>query len=97
MNRPPAAKAWRPETHKDRHESPSNFPRCQRGIVGDSLISVGAASVGGIARSSEARAAIARCSKEELGLSGAEITRHPGVNTSSINRAIAQVERGEEN
>lgn len=47
------------------------------------------------ARVSEARAAIARRSKEELGLSGAEIARHLGVNTSSINRAIARVERGE--
>jgi REP element-mobilizing transposase RayT len=48
-------------------------------------------------RVSEARAAIACRSKEELGLSGAEIARHLGVNTSSINRAIARVERGEEN
>ena len=36
------------------------------------------------------------CSKEELGLSGAEIARHLGVNTSSIDRAIARVERGED-
>ena len=47
-------------------------------------------------RVSEARAAIACRSKEELGLSGAEIARHLGVNTSSINRAIARVERGED-
>jgi REP-associated tyrosine transposase len=48
------------------------------------------------ARVSKARAAIAYRSKEELGLSGAEIARHLGVNTSSINRAIARVERGED-
>jgi REP element-mobilizing transposase RayT len=48
-------------------------------------------------RVSEARAAIACRTKEELGLSGAEIARHLGVNTSSINRAIARVERGEAN
>ncbi len=47
-------------------------------------------------RVSEARAAIACRSKEELGLAGAEIARHLGVNTSSINRAIARVERGED-
>ena len=48
------------------------------------------------ARVSKARAAIAYRSKEELGLSGAEIARHLGVNTSSINRAIARAERGED-
>jgi len=48
-------------------------------------------------RVSEARAAIAFRSKEELGLCGAEIARHLGVNTSSINRAIARVERRREN
>jgi transcriptional regulator with XRE-family HTH domain len=32
---------------------------------------------------------IARRSRNELGLSGAEIARHLGVNTSSINRALA--------
>jgi len=48
------------------------------------------------ARVSKARAAIAYRSKEELGLSGAEIARHLGVNTSSISRAIARVERGED-
>lgn len=43
-------------------------------------------------RVSDARAAIAvRCSKG-LGLSGAEIARYLGVNTSSINRAIARLE-----
>jgi len=41
---------------------------------------------------SEARAAIARRSSEELGVSGAEIARHLGVNTSSINRAIARTD-----
>jgi len=41
---------------------------------------------------SEARTTIARRSSEELGLSGAEIARHLGVNTSSVNRAIAKVE-----
>ena len=39
-----------------------------------------------------ARAEIARRSREELGLSGAEIARHLGVNTSTINRALARVE-----
>jgi len=48
------------------------------------------------ARVSEARATIACRSKEELGLSGAEIARHLGVNTSSINRAIARVDRGKD-
>jgi hypothetical protein len=38
------------------------------------------------------RAAIACRSSKELGLSGAEIARHLGVNTSSINRAIACAE-----
>jgi REP element-mobilizing transposase RayT len=43
-------------------------------------------------RVSEARAAIAIRSSKELGLSGAEIARDLGVNTSSINRAIACAE-----
>lgn len=47
-------------------------------------------------RASEVRAAIARRSREELGLSGAEIARHLGVNTSSINRAIARAEESTE-
>jgi hypothetical protein len=42
---------------------------------------------------SEARAAIAYRSKEELGISGAEIARHLGVNTSSINRALAKMDK----
>jgi len=37
----------------------------------------------------ETRLTIARRSREELGLSGAEIARQLGVNTSSINRALA--------
>lgn len=41
---------------------------------------------------SEARATIALRSSKELGLSGAEIARNLGVNTSSINRAIAHAE-----
>ena len=41
---------------------------------------------------SEARAAIAYRSKEELGISGAEIARSLGVNTSSINRALAKMD-----
>lgn len=41
---------------------------------------------------SEARAGIARRCSEELGLSGAEIARHLGVNTSSINRAVAKAQ-----
>lgn len=45
---------------------------------------------------SEARATIACRSSEELGLSGAEIARHLGVNTSSVNRAIASVEESAE-
>ena len=40
---------------------------------------------------SEARMTIARRSRNELGLSGAEIARHLGVNTSSINRALARM------
>jgi REP element-mobilizing transposase RayT len=43
-------------------------------------------------RVSEARAAIAYRGKEELGISGAEIARHLGVNTSSINRSLARIE-----
>ncbi|PKN23552.1 MAG: hypothetical protein CVU68_00595 [Deltaproteobacteria bacterium HGW-Deltaproteobacteria-3] len=42
----------------------------------------------------EARMTIARRSRHELGLSGAEIARHLGVNTSSINRALAREEDG---
>ena len=38
------------------------------------------------------RFAVARRSREELGLSGAEIARHLGVNTSSVNRALAKGE-----
>lgn len=41
---------------------------------------------------SQVRAAIAYRSKEELGISGAEIARQLGVNTSSINRAIARMD-----
>ena len=41
-------------------------------------------------RVSAVRAVIAVRSKDELGLSGAEIARHLGVNTSSINRALAR-------
>ena len=41
------------------------------------------------------RAVIAVRSKDELGLSGAEIARYPGVNTSSINRALARTEEVE--
>ena len=40
---------------------------------------------------SEVRAVIAHRSKEELGIAGAEIARHLGVNTSSINRALAKI------
>lgn len=43
-------------------------------------------------RVSETRAAIAYRGKEELGISGAEIARSLGVNTSSINRALARME-----
>jgi len=43
-------------------------------------------------RVSEARAAIAHRSKEELGISGAEIARYLGVNTSSINRTLARMD-----
>lgn len=38
------------------------------------------------------RALIALRCKEEIGCSGAEIARHLGVNTTSINRAVARVE-----
>jgi REP element-mobilizing transposase RayT len=40
-----------------------------------------------------ARAAIALRCKEEIGCSGAEIARHLGVNTTSINRAVEKAER----
>jgi len=43
-------------------------------------------------RVSEARAAIAYRSKEELGISGAEIARYLGVNTSSINRILVRMD-----
>ena len=42
---------------------------------------------------SQARAAIALRCKEEVGCSGAEIARHLGVNTTSINRAVEKAER----
>jgi hypothetical protein len=42
---------------------------------------------------SKARVEIAARCKEELGLSGAEIAHHLGVNTTSINRALAKRER----
>ncbi len=44
-------------------------------------------------RVSEARSAIAYRSKEELGISGAEIARYLGVNTSSINRTLARMDK----
>jgi REP element-mobilizing transposase RayT len=47
-------------------------------------------------RVSEARATIALRSSKEIGLSGAEIARKLGVNTSSINRAIARAEEASE-
>jgi len=40
-------------------------------------------------RVSEARVVIAYRSKEELGISGAEIARYSGVNRSRINRILA--------
>ena len=43
-------------------------------------------------RVSEARAAIAYRSKEELGISSAEIARYLGVNTSSINRILVRMD-----
>ena len=42
---------------------------------------------------SDARAVIGSRSREELGLSAAEIARHVGVNTSGITRAIERAER----
>ncbi len=42
---------------------------------------------------SRARAIIAHRCKEEIGNSGAEIARHLGVNTSSINRAVERAEQ----
>jgi putative transposase len=45
-----------------------------------------------MSRVSEARAVIAYRGKEELGISGAEIARYLGVNTSSINRTLARME-----
>ena len=43
-------------------------------------------------RVSEVRAVIALRSKEELGISGTEIARYVGVNTSSINRAPTRMD-----
>lgn len=43
---------------------------------------------------SDARAIIALRSRDELGLSAAEIARHVGVSTSAITRAIERAERG---
>lgn len=43
-------------------------------------------------RVSEVRAIIAHRSRTELGISGAEIARYLGVNTSSINRALAKMD-----
>ncbi len=42
---------------------------------------------------SQARVEIAVRCKEEIGLSGAMIARHLGVNTTSINRALAKREK----
>ncbi|MFA4920365.1 MAG: hypothetical protein WC581_14145 [Thermodesulfovibrionales bacterium] len=42
---------------------------------------------------SEARSPIALRSRDEIGLSSAEIARHAGVNTSSIIRSIEKAER----
>jgi putative transposase len=44
----------------------------------------------------QARAAIANRSKEELGLSGAEIARYLGVSTSSINRILTRLDKEQE-
>jgi chromosomal replication initiation ATPase DnaA len=41
---------------------------------------------------SQTRAVIALRCKEEIGCSGAEIARHLGVNTTSINRAVERME-----
>jgi hypothetical protein len=41
---------------------------------------------------SQIRAVIAHRCKEEIGCSGAEIARHLGVNTTSINRAVVRME-----
>ena len=43
-------------------------------------------------RVTEARAAIAYRSKEELGISGAEIARYLGVSTSTINRTLSRLD-----
>jgi DNA-binding MarR family transcriptional regulator len=40
----------------------------------------------------QTRAVIALRCKEEIGCSGAEIARHLGVNTTSINRAVERME-----
>lgn len=62
---------------------------CRKG--GISLLEL----VGGSKRRkvSKARALIALKSRDELGLSSAEIARHVGVNTSSITRAVERIER----
>ena len=46
---------------------------------------------------SETRLAISQRSRNELGLSGAEIARHLGVNTSSINRTLIRDEENSDN
>ena len=59
---------------------------CEKGKVSEQEVRQGSRR----RRVSKVRAAIAQRSKEELGVSGAEIARHLGVNTSSINRALAK-------
>ncbi len=59
---------------------------CQRGKVSPEEIKRGSRRH----RVCETRMTIAIRSREELGLSGAEIARYLGVNTSSINRALAR-------
>ena len=46
-----------------------------------------------IRRVSEARAAMVYRSKEELGISGAEIARYLGVNSSSIIHSLARMDQ----
>ncbi|OHB60595.1 MAG: hypothetical protein A2167_07990 [Planctomycetes bacterium RBG_13_46_10] len=65
---------------------------CRRNMVSAEELRKG----GRRSKVSEARAVIAYRAKEELGFSGAEIARHLGVNTSSINRAIIRREENME-
>jgi len=62
---------------------------CRKGKVSEEELRMGSRR----SRVSEVRAVIAYRSKEELGISGAEIARYLGVNTSSITRILARMDK----